>query len=204
MINVANAVVASAVPVVASFFKLLCNHLLCCRPQLSTLQVLLLQSFDRWPSLKQLKHSLNFCTCSRRSFSLIHLNLLQLQIACCPSFKGKSEVFSFVEPSALDAKALVFGFLRFWSLEFFWANKSSCMKAVDSNQSLKTIKIAVSTRWFCRCRSHNSLSWRESFWLLNSELSPIPGQIEIRFASKRWLCLWSRLKNEQCYWSHRV
>ena len=54
---------------------------------------------------RQSKHSLNFCTCSRRSFSFIDLYFSQPQIACCSSLNGQSEFFAFVESSALDAKA---------------------------------------------------------------------------------------------------
>ena len=49
-----------------------------------------------------------------------------------------------------------------------WANRSSCMKAVDYNQSLKTIKFAASSRWACRCRSHCSFSWGDSFLVSNA------------------------------------
>ena len=106
MIIVAAAVVASEAPAVASFFeKSMCESLLC-RRQLGTLQVLFLQSFDRWPGLRQLKHSLNFCICSRRSFCFIDLDFSQLEIACCLSLNGHSEFIGFVESSALDAKVL--------------------------------------------------------------------------------------------------
>ena len=72
---IANFVVASEAPVVVSFFeKLLCKGWLCRRPQLHSLQFLLLQSFDRWQGLRQLKPSLNFCTFSCRLFSFIGLN----------------------------------------------------------------------------------------------------------------------------------
>ena len=113
VIIVATAVVASQAFDVASFFeKSLCISLLCRLSQLGTLQVLLLQSFDRWPCLRQLKHSLNFCSISRRSFSFIDINFSQLQMAYCPSLNGHSEFVGFAEPSALDAKVLVFGFSR--------------------------------------------------------------------------------------------
>ena len=138
---VANDVVASETFVVVSFFeKSLCKSLLCRRPQLGTLQVLLLQSLDRWPGLIQLKHSVSFWTCSRRSFSFIDLNFSQFQIARYPSLNGHSKFFGFVESSAFDENVLVFGFSRLWNLEPVRANKSSCIKAVDSNQSLKTIE----------------------------------------------------------------
>ena len=114
VIIVATVVVASEAPVVASFFgKLLSKISLRRRPQLGTVQVLDMQSFNRWPGLKQLKHSLNFCTCSRCSFSFIDLNFLQLPIACCPSLDGLSEFLGFVESSALDAELLVFVFSLF-------------------------------------------------------------------------------------------
>ena len=114
VILVATAVVASEALVVASFFeKSLCKSLLCRRPQLGTLQVLLLQSFERCPGLRQLKHSLNFCICSRRSFSFLDLNFSQSQIACCPPLKGPSEFFGLIKSSALDAVGLVFCFSRF-------------------------------------------------------------------------------------------
>ena len=113
MIIVVAAVGASEAAVVASFFeKSLCRSLLCRRPQLGTLHVLLLQSFERLPGLMQLKYSLNFCTCSRRLFSFIDLIFSQPQLACCRSLNGQSELFGSVDSSALDAKALVFGFSR--------------------------------------------------------------------------------------------
>ena len=69
---VATAVEASEAPVVASFLeKSVCKTLLCRRQQLSTLQVLLLQSFNRSPGLRQLEHSLKFCACFSHSFSFI-------------------------------------------------------------------------------------------------------------------------------------
>ena len=89
-------------------------------------------------------------------------------MACCSSLKGQSELFGFVDSSALDVKVFDFGFSRLLNLEFVCANKSSCMKVVDSNQSLNTIKLVVSSLWSIRCRSHLSLSWRESF--LSAEL----------------------------------
>ena len=67
-------------------------------------------------------------------------------MACCPSLNGHSEFFGFVELSTLDANALVFGFLRLLNLELVWANKSSCMKSVDSNPSSKTIKFGASSQ----------------------------------------------------------
>ena len=130
VIIVATAVVASEAHVVASSFKSLCKSLLCRCPRLGALQVLLLQSFDRWAGRRQLKTHLNFCTCSRRSFSFIVLKFLQLQIACCPSLNGRFKFFSLVESSAFDAKIKVFGVSRFCNLEFVWANKSACMKTV--------------------------------------------------------------------------
>ena len=113
VILVATAVVASEALVVASFFEWsMCKSLLCRRPQLGTLQVLLLQSFDRWPGLRQLKHILKFCTCSCRSFSFIDLKFSQLQLASCPSLNGHSDIFGLIKSSALDSKVLINGFSR--------------------------------------------------------------------------------------------
>ena len=64
---------------------------------------------------------------------------------------------------SIGCKIPVFGFSWFWNLGFVWANKSSCMKALDSNQSVKTIKFSASSRQSCGCRGHCSLSWGESF-----------------------------------------
>ena len=63
---------------------------------------------------------------------------------------------------SIGGKSTCFCFLRFWNFESVWANKSSWIKAVHSNQSLKTIKSAARSRWPCRLCSHCSLSWRES------------------------------------------
>ena len=59
------------------------------------------------------------------------LKFSQLQMACCPSLSGHSELFIFVESSALVTKVLGFGFSLFWNLEFVWANKSSSMKPIE-------------------------------------------------------------------------
>ena len=106
MFVVATAVVLSEVLVVASFLRCPVQNLLFRRPQVWHF----LQSLDQRPGLKQLKKNLNYSTCSRRSISLFYLNSSEIQMACRPSFKGQSEIFGFVESSALDAKVLVFGF----------------------------------------------------------------------------------------------
>ena len=112
-IIVATVVVASEANLIASFFeKSLCKNLLYRLPQWGALQVLILQSFDSWPGLKQLKRNLNFCICSCRSFSFLDLHFLQLQMAWCSSLLWHSEFFRFVELSALESKTLGFGFLR--------------------------------------------------------------------------------------------
>ena len=84
----------------------------------------------------------------------------------------------------LDAKALVFGFSRLWNLELVWDNKISCMKAVDSNQTLKTINLLVVDDPVGVVATALQAE-RKVFWLVNSELPPIPGQIEFRVESKR-------------------
>ena len=110
---VATAVVASETFFVVSCFgSSLCKSLLCRLPQLGTLQVLLLQSFDMWPGFKQLKHSRNFWTCSRRSFTFSDLNFSHVQIGCCPSLKGHSKFLGLLDSSAFEAKVLVFGLSR--------------------------------------------------------------------------------------------
>ena len=109
---VATAFVASEAPVAASFFeKSLCKWFCIfvhngahykfyfCNPLTGA-------KWRKW------KHNLNFCTCSRRSFSFSDLNFSQYLMACFPSLNGRSEIFDFVESSALEAKVLVFGFLQ--------------------------------------------------------------------------------------------
>ena len=85
-------------------------NLFCRFTDWGTLHDLLLQSFDSWPSLKQLEHSQNFCTCSHRSIPT------QDQIGCCPSLKGHSTFLSFVESSAFGAKVLIFSSSRLGNL----------------------------------------------------------------------------------------
>ena len=92
------------------------------------------------------------------------MNFSQLQIECCPSLNGHPVFFGFVDSSTFDAKVLVFGFSRFWNLEFVWANRSSWMKAVDSNQSLNTIKLAARSWWSCRCCNQCFFSWGKNLW----------------------------------------
>ena len=174
---VATAVIASEAPVVTSFFeRSRYKSWLCSLPQMGTLQVLLLQSFNRWPGLRQLNHSQNFCLCSLRSFSFIDLSFSQHQMACCPSLKGHFESLGLVELSELNAEVLVFGFSRLCDLRFLWASKFSCMKAVDSNQSLTTVKFAASSRWSSRWRRHCSFSWyrMSQAWLYACELKSNP------------------------------
>ena len=51
-----------------------------------------------------LKHSRNFWTCSRRSFTFIDLNFSQDQTGCCPSLKGHSKFLGLLDSSAFEAK----------------------------------------------------------------------------------------------------
>ena len=100
-------VVASETFFVVSFFgKSLCNSLLCRLPQLDTLHVLLLQSYDMWSGVKQLKYSRNFWTCSRCPFTFNDLNFSRVQIGWCPSLKGLSRFFSLFDSSVFEAKAI--------------------------------------------------------------------------------------------------
>ena len=173
---VANAVVASETFFVACFFEgSLCRSRLCRLPQLGTLHVLLSQSFDRWPVLKQMSQSRYVWTCSRRSFTFIDLNFLQIQMGCCPSLNGQTKFLGLVESSAFEAKVLVFGLSRLWKLflsndEFVCANKFSWISALEASHSLKTIRLPLSSRRFCIYCNHSFLSCGESF--LVAELSP--------------------------------
>ena len=119
--------------------------------------------------------------------SLVQLHwfkLLAIQMACCPSLNGHSEFLVFVESLALFAKVLVLGFLQFQNLKLVWAYKSSCMKAVDSNQYLNTIKFAARSRWSCSCIATAFSVEEQTLCLLNSELQPIPDHAETQVESK--------------------
>ena len=62
---------------------------------------------------------------------LLHIFLLFIQLLWPKFLANPDGVLSvFLEPSALDANLLVFGFSLHWNLDFFSANSSSCMKAV--------------------------------------------------------------------------
>ena len=50
-----------------------------------------------------------------------------------------------------------------WNFDFVCSNKSSCLKAVDSNQFLIKIKFGDSSRWSCRCRSRCLFCWSKTF-----------------------------------------
>ena len=100
--------VATAVVAFETFFevflfgKSLCKSLFCRLP----LWVHYM-SFDMWPDLKQLKHSLIFWTCSRRSFTFIDLNSSHLKKRFCLSLKGRSRFLGLLDTSAFEAKVLV-------------------------------------------------------------------------------------------------
>ena len=120
VILVATAVVASDTLAVASFLKRsLCKNPMCRFAQLGTLHVLL-QSFDRWPGLKQLKYSRNFWTWSRCSVTFINLNFSQVGKGCCSPLEGHSRFLRLLESSAFEAKVLVLGLLRLRN--FFLSN----------------------------------------------------------------------------------
>ena len=149
---VATAVVASETFFVVSFFgKSMCKSLLCRLHQLDTLHVLPLQSFEKLPGLKQLKHSRNFLTCSRRSITFIDLNLSHVQINCCPSSKGHSMFLGLLDSSAFETNVIVFGLSRLRNLflstdEFACANKFSWITALEASKSLKIIRLPLSSR----------------------------------------------------------
>ena len=56
-------------------------------------------------------------------------------------------------------------FSRLWSFEFVWANKSSCVKAVDYNWFLKTKKFAASSLVSRSGSSQSSFSCGEKFFV---------------------------------------
>ena len=115
----------------------------CHPPQIGLIHVLLLQFFDGWLVLKQLKYSRNFCTWPRRSISFNELKIPQLHTECFRSSKGHSRFLISLESSAYESKVLVFGFSQLWILilsndEFVCAYKFSWIPALGTSHSLKT------------------------------------------------------------------
>ena len=142
VVSVATAVVASGIRNVASLVeKSLLESLFCRLPQLGALRNVILQIFERWPVRRQLKQSLNFCTCSRRLISPISLNFLEFQIAWCQSLKGHSRFFALAKWFQLFLLVLYFIglFLVFIGSEtkIAYNKTSSCMKTLDFEQYLK-------------------------------------------------------------------
>ena len=50
-----------------------------------------------------------------------------------------------------------------WNFDFVCSNKSSCLKAVDSNQFWNKIKFGSSSRWSYKCLSRCSFCWSKTF-----------------------------------------
>ena len=148
-----------------------------CLPQLSTLPVMLLQSFNTWRVLKQMKQSLIFWTSSRRSFTFIDLNFLQVQMGCYPSLKEHSSFLGLHESLAFKPKILVLGLQHLSILflsnhKFVCANNFSWIAVLEVRHCLKTINLPLSIRRSCANCNHCSLCSRVSFLVV--EFSP-PG-----------------------------
>ena len=128
-----------------------------------------------WPGLKQLKHSRNFLTYSRRSIIFSNLNFSHVQIVCCLSLKEHSRFLGLLDSSAYEAKVFVFGLSRLWKVflsndEFVCANRISWITALEASHSSKIIKFPLSSRRSCIYCNYCSLSCHESFLVV--ELSP--------------------------------
>ena len=155
------AVIASEVPVVASSFeKTLCKSLLCCLPQLGTLQVLLLQFFDddqvssNWNTVWTSAHvlvvhsaSLIWISCKSR-LRAVHIWTDVLNPLVWQNHQHWTQKYLFLAFSGFET----------WSLSGL-----TSLHAVSSNQSLKIIKFAASSRWSCTCCSHCFFSCGKSF-----------------------------------------
>ena len=87
--------------------------------------------------LRQLKHCLNVCKLSRHSFGFIHLNTLQIQIACCPSLIRHKRLFDLSEYSALEVEVLVFGYP---GSDCFSVNWQACVWSENSNNYCLWVK----------------------------------------------------------------
>ena len=152
---IASDSVASETLLVVSFFSTLLF-----RKLMRHLKVQLLQSSNRGPGIKQLKHNLNFWTCSCRSIAFNGLICSYAQVACCSSLKVPSKLLNLLDSSACE-KTLVFDIKKLFlpNFEIVCCNNFWWINALKNTVYLWAFDMPTKKRYcshlFCVLRGDN-------------------------------------------------